>query len=335
MICVFSVTGVQAGLQIYLSNYVEKQDYRIKRNMTFIPTGGEKYLVKGGGNLAWLQAFGILPVDTSCPEDADAEAYFTAYGITDDIEKEAVCNLITTLKNSAEGDMWNDDVISAALMSPTRIGFAVGHKDAKEPNDVNFDMTIYGASPNTVSTTSGWKGVLGNSNIAHPLWKLSSIFNNDDFGFTVYTNSFETGFLKIDVGVFAKAPGFRLESFLDATNATFVTGGGGTVPHGGLAPHVFTFRRDNDGTRFNQFYVDGVQVGARFDNPTDIIDLNPAANLKIGIMGGSGFGTGTGTFFSDRRMATVITHHPLNDAKALIMNNAVVTYNANVIPGGR
>lgn len=264
--------------------------------------------------------------------DGDTLAYIEAYSITDSTEIAAVNAFIKGCKTA---DIW-DEIESCMLMSPTRLGFATGHKDAKRPNDANFDVRIYGTDPENVPTPLGWKGVLGKSNIAHATWHIAQLFNNDDFGYTIYCNSYETGATVTDAGNFIKGPWYRHESFQASNKTNFVTGGGGSgLTNDGNVPTVFTFRRDNDGTRFNEHYINGTLRGSRFNNPTDIIVANPSTNIRFCFLAFGNFTSGSGGGFSPRRLGTIIAHHPFNAAKTLTLNNLVHTYNQTVTPGGR
>lgn len=262
-------------------------------------------------------------------ESVVADAYFTAAGIIGDIEKKASC----IFTNGIDTDGILAKNIFAYLISPQDINGTT--YELKDPTNPDTRITWNGTDISSLHSVNGMKGTISNTNIGKPLFKIAAEFDNDNYGYTIYVNSFETGF-KAAAGTFGKFSHHRVQPYGTATTVDWESGGGGFgLPHGGLVPHVYTFRRSNDGTRFNEHYVDGVLVGSRFDNPTDIIIPNPATDLRFGILAASGFGATVGAFFTDQRVAFVMIHDNLTAAETLKLSNRIFTLQANIITGGR
>jgi len=253
----------------------------------------------------------------------------SAATITGEVEKKASC--IFTEGIDADGILAKK--IFAYLISPTDLNATT--YELKDPENPNTRIIWNGTDIASIHSINGNKGTIGNNNIGKPLFKIAAEFDEDNYGYTIYVNSFEIGF-KSPAGTFGKFPNHRVDPFNTATDVTWISGGGGFgLPHGGLSPHVYTFRRGNDGVRFNEHYVDGILVGSRFNNPTDIIISNPATDLRFGILAASGIGPTVGAFFSDQRVAFVMIHDNLTAAETLKLSNRIFTLQANIIPGGR
>lgn len=280
--------------------------------------------------------YGLLGSAAGVPEDPDALIYITEYAIVDQTEEDAVNILFDGLKS--DGD-WAF-IESLILCSPTRTGFTGPHIDGKRPLTSTFNVTWYGTSASTIGSTQGWKGVIGNSNLAQATWTLRSLFTNDDFGVLYGLNSYETGSFKGDIGNFIKAPWFRVEGFVNGTTTNFVTGATAAETHNGLVKTDFCFVNDNDGVRFQKRYLDGVVVGSRINSPSDILVGNPLAAIKETYLGNGNFSVGSGSFHADRRITYACHFHStgteaLNDARVARISARLKTYDANCTAGGR
>lgn len=252
--------------------------------------------------------------------DPDAAAYIAAAGITDGTEIAAIEQLFSDLKGT--GSTTNNSNIYSKFyalypISPT--GISAGAVNAVNPG--TYDITWYN------SPTYGTTGVTGN---ATNMYGDTNFNPNtvgvdiDDFGFTIDIATYTADANDIDAG-YNDGTNF-LQINLANSTYTYVVGSltsniSGTIATTGIRTASRRGSSDLEG------YLNGATDG------TDTGLGGAVANLNISLMGRNNSGT-TGNF-SGRRYRFAAIHTGLTDNEAQDLYDAITTYNANVISGGR
>jgi hypothetical protein len=259
----------------------------------------------GGATGVLTQASGVDPA---------AAAYFTAAGITDATEQAAVIQLVADLKG--EGSTTNNNNIWTKMntiypVSPTSLAAAAFNlKDAS-----SFEIT-WANSPTHATT-----GVTGNGSTQYgdTGYNVSTYMTENNFGATYsgnYTSGYAMGVLDGDVWGIRCVTNTRLcYAGAAANNATV----------GNNTRQIITVVRDSNTNRVG--YADGTA-----GTPNTTNDTGSLPNYNMYVLGRNNAGA-AGSFAAECDFWAI--HQALTAGEAKDLSDAISTYNANVILGGR
>lgn len=251
--------------------------------------------------------------------DPILSAFWAAGSITDADEKAADTQLLADLKG--EGSTTNNSNILSKFyaiypVSPTSLAAA----GINFLNPGTFDATWYN------SPTHGTTGVTGNGSNTYgdtgfnPSTDATSI---NDFGLTADVSDSDAA-NKVDIGVNDGSTYIQLNinngtyTYITGTLTSFVSGTTGT-----LGVRTSSRRASND----LEGYLNGVSDGI----DTSLAGSFP--NYDVFLMCANG--SGTPSTATARRYRFWAIHKGLTDNEAQDLYDAITTYNANVISGGR
>ena len=249
--------------------------------------------------------------------DADAAAYFTAASITDATEKDAVNQLVLDLKGT--GSTTNNNNIWASMnaiypVSPTSLSAA-----AFNLKDTSLYEITWFNSPTHAST--GIKG--GGTSYGDTGYDANSEgMSNNDFGIT-YSGVYSGG--DYAMGVLGGGVYFAIRN--TSNNKIFYGGSSSNPALGGDATRsVTTAIRSSNISR--EIFKNGVSNGTNTTSDTGTL---PALNSYVLALNNSG--SPAGSFAKETDFYAV--HTALTDGEVVDLYDAITTYNANVISGGR
>lgn len=273
----------------------------------------------GQANFAKIQG-----IELAASSDPDAAAYLSAAGITDATEIAAVEQLFLDLKGA--GSTTNNSNIYSKFyalypISPT--GISAGAVNAV--NAGTYDIT-WNNSP-----TYDTSGITGNGTNTYGDTGFNPITEGadlNDFGMTVDVATDDVA-NKVDMGQ-NNFPTNTMFFQINMRNGTYTYIGGdlssavaGTIGTTGVRTICRRATNDLEG------YLNGVSDGT----DTTLSGSSTLVNINIYVMASNQNGansTGTG-----RKYRFFAIHQGLTDNEAQDLYDAITTYNANVISGGR
>lgn len=249
--------------------------------------------------------------------DADAKTYIDDAGITNRTEIAAVNQLVLDLKGT--GSTTNNNNIWASMnaiypVSPTSLAAAAYNlKDS-----ATFPIT-WANSPTHAST--GIKG--GGTSYGDTGYDANSEgMSNNDFGIT-YSGVYSGG--DYAMGVLGGGVYFAIRN--TSNNKIFYGGSSSNPALGGDATRsVTTAIRSSNISR--EIFKNGVSNGTNTTSDTGTL---PALNIYVLALNNSG--SPAGSFAKETDFYAV--HTALTDGEVVDLYDAITTYNANVISGGR
>lgn len=244
--------------------------------------------------------------------DPDAQAFFTASGLTGTTEQNAINQLVVDLKSYG---IWT----KMKAIYPMIGGTAALHKwNLKDPQDTDAAFRLV--------FTGGWthsaNGALPNGTNAFANTYLDSAnnlsLNNGHFSFYSRTNA-TTASIKIDMGSLKSAPDSYTDLVLSASNQTYFRfNNSGAYNSITSTTTLGFFTGSRTASNIIRTFRNGTLIiaGTALSNATSTIDF---------YIGASNF-NGTATYFSNRECAFSSIGDGLTDTEAANFYTAVQAY---------
>ena len=253
--------------------------------------------------------------------DPDAVAYFTAAGITDTAEKDAVNQLVLDLKGTGSTtnntDVWTDsDVISP--ISPTSLAAAAFNLK----NPATFQTTWYNTPTHSANGVSG----NGTTQYGDVGWNPSTDGLQDNVGITVAINTDVTTNTN-DCGVRdGSASFFQVLSYFSGAANSVINQIPITFPTAANATSVGVYT----GVRTSSTAVGLYKNGASIATSSRVSVAPPNGNVFL--LARNLIGTGAESF-TTRRFTFAAIHKGLTANQAQDLYDAITNYNRTVLAG--
>lgn len=254
-------------------------------------------------------SLGITPksyFSLAASNDADAQAFIDAAGITDATQKSAVNQLVLDLKSA---NIWT----KMKAIYPIVGGTASTHKwNLKDPRDLDAAYRLTFATGWTHSST----GMTPVNAYANTFFNPSAITNNNHISLYIRTNIDEA---KIDMGVYNAGPGRAFDIEARISNTAY---------YGNHVPGIFSTYSITDSRGFHintrttstnqKGYLNGVLKVTNTSSGTQSI----SANTYIGARNDAG----TANYYATKQYAFASIGDGLTDTEAANFYTAVQNY---------